>query len=110
MLDEGSNADRKLFAPVIRLMTQASRLQAAALQRLASVSPQDLVKVTASGHRLLYDLFVECAQARLCHAAGASDDLQRLHAVFTVALNNGLGSLIHDYVVEVCSDSSFTSR
>ncbi len=51
----------------------------------------------------------QCRAAGLTGAA-ASNDVARLHALFDVALGHGLGSLVVDYVVEVCSDRFSTSR
>lgn len=51
----------------------------------------------------------QCRAAGLTGAA-ASDDVARLHALFDVALGHGLGSLVVDYVIEVCSDRFSTSR
>ncbi len=51
----------------------------------------------------------QCRAAGLTGAA-AGDDASRLHALFDVALSHGLGSIVVDYVFEVCSDRYYTSR
>ena len=45
----------------------------------------------------LYDLASEAGLV----PASASDDIARLHALFDVALDNGMGSLVRDYVTEL---------
>lgn len=52
---------------------------------------------------------MQCRAAGLTGATG-SNDVARLHALFDVALGHGLGSLVVDYVIEVCSDPFYTSR
>jgi hypothetical protein len=54
-------------------------------------------------------LQAQCRAAGLTGAA-AGDDASRLHALFDVALSHGLGSIVVDYVFEVCSDRFYTSR
>ena len=48
--------------------------------------------------------------AGLTTAPAGDNDVALLHALFDVALRNGLGSVVYDYVVEVCSDKYCTSR
>ena len=54
-------------------------------------------------------LYAQCRAAGLT-GASAGDDASRLHALFDVALSHGLGSIVVDYVCEVCSDRFYTSR
>jgi hypothetical protein len=81
-----------------------------ALLRLASAAPRDLVRTGPSGRRLLHDILLDCRAAELTTAPASDNDVALLHALFDVALRNGLGSLVYDYVVEVCSDKYCTSR
>lgn len=85
-------------------------MSASALQRLAAVAPRDLVRVTQSGRRLFHELLLQCRAAGLTAGPSSEHDVAHLHALFDVALQYGLGSLIYDYVVEVCSDKYCTSR
>lgn len=82
----------------------------AALQRLAAVAPRDLVRLTQSGRRLFHELLLQCRAAGLTAGPNSEHDVAHLHALFDVALQYGLGSLVYDYVVEVCSDKYCTSR
>ncbi|EIE19378.1 hypothetical protein COCSUDRAFT_44718 [Coccomyxa subellipsoidea C-169] len=84
-------------------------MSASALQKLAAVAPRDLVRVTQSGRRLFHDLLLQCRAAGLTAAPNSDNDVAHLHALFDVALQYGLGSLVYDYVVEVCSDKYCTS-
>ena len=59
--------------------------------------------------RLITTITTQCRAAGLTGAAGGND-VARLHALFDVALGHGLGSLVVDYVIEVCSDPFYTSR
>ena len=80
------------------------------LQRLASAAPRDLVRTGPSGRTLLHDILLECRAAGVTAAPAGDNDVALLHALFDVALSNGLGCLVYDYVVEVCSDRYCTSR
>ncbi|BDA43683.1 E3 ubiquitin-protein ligase HOS1 [Coccomyxa sp. Obi] len=84
-------------------------MSASALQRLAAVAPRDLVRVTQSGRRLFHELLLQCRAAGLTAGPNSEHDVAHLHALFDVALQYGLGSLVYDYVVEVCSDKYCTS-
>jgi hypothetical protein len=72
------------------------------LGELVSASPRSFLKKDAAGERLLSSLLLQCRQAGLTAASVADDDVQRLFALFDVALENGLGCVVQDYVVEVC--------
>ena len=85
-------------------------MSASALQRLAAVAPRDLVRVTQSGRRLFHELLLQCRAAGLTAGPNSEHDVAHLHALFDIALQYGLGSLVYDYVVEVCSDKYCTSR
>ncbi|KAK9824980.1 hypothetical protein WJX81_002675 [Elliptochloris bilobata] len=80
----------------------------AVLERLADTPPRELARTGADDRRVLHSLFLQCRAAGLTGAPG-SNDVARLHALFDVALGHGLGSLVVDYVVEVCSDRFYTS-
>ena len=85
-------------------------MSSSALQKLAAVAPRDLVRVTQSRRRSFHDLLLQCRAAGLTAAPSSDNDVAHLHALFDVALQYGLGSLVYDYVVEVCSDKYCTSR
>lgn len=70
------------------------------LESLAETPPAALLAKQASGQSALRELYGGAAAAGLV-PAGASDDIARLHALFDVALDHGLGGLVRDYVAEV---------
>lgn len=85
-------------------------MSAAALDALAGSRPGDwLTQRSESGSRLLHTLHEQCSAAGLTPQSVAQDDVATLHALFDVALEQGLGELLVDYVVEVCSDPFLTS-
>lgn len=59
---------------------------------------------------MFFELLNQCRAAGLTAAPVSDNDVAILHALFDVALHSGLGSLVYDYVVEVCSDKYCTSR
>lgn len=69
-------------------------------QALAEAAPSTYLKESSSGQTILRDLFQRCASGNLVPAA-AVDDIARLHCIFDVALEHGMGHLVHDYLVEV---------
>ena len=68
-----------------------------ALEALASCEPAQLADA-----RTLSSLHARCAAAGLCPALPASDAAACLHALFDVALHNGLACLVVHYVQEAC--------
>ncbi|MCJ1241740.1 histone deacetylase hos1 [Varicellaria rhodocarpa] len=80
---------------------------AAALQQLATSAPADLTQ-KRSGLRMVRALFEQCRSAGLT-TASPTTDVEALGSVFDVALRNGLGCLVLDYIQEVCSSSSLVS-
>ena len=82
-------------------------LTAAALQQLADASPASYIQ-KSSGVRNIRRLFECCKDARLT-TGQAQTDVAALEAVFDVALRNGLGCLILDYVQEVCTSRVLVS-
>lgn len=80
------------------------------LAELANTSPKTYLQRSPSGFSHLQDLYQQCIEADLVPAAAvASDDIARLHSLFDVALDHGMGSLVLDYVNEVCADRLLTS-
>ncbi|DBB06880.1 hypothetical protein WJX82_003376 [Trebouxia sp. C0006] len=80
---------------------------AAALQQLADASPASYIQ-KSEGVRTIRRLFECCKDARLS-TGQAQTDVAALEAVFDVALRNGLGCLILDYVQEVCTSRFLVS-
>jgi hypothetical protein len=76
------------------------------LGRVAVVSPRQLLEKNSQGKRQLVGLFQECRAGGLLRAGATGadydlDDIRRLHALFDVFLDNGLASLVVDFVSEV---------
>lgn len=65
--------------------------------------------MTDDGSRLVQLLFEQTLQEGLTNT-DAQGDVECLHALFDVAVSHGLGNVVLDYVVEVCSDPFLTSR
>jgi hypothetical protein len=82
-----------------------------ALTALASTPPrQYLQRSEASESSTLQHLYNQCVEAGLLPASAAAiDDITRLHSLFDVALDHGMGSLVLDHVVDVCADRLLTS-
>lgn len=81
-----------------------------ALASLASTPPRQYLQRTDAGTSILQELHQQCIEAGLVPAtAAATDDISRLHALFDVCLDHGLGSLVLDYVSDVCADRLLTS-
>ncbi len=82
-----------------------------ALNSLANRDPKELLVVQGTtGKRLLHHIYQQCCTSGLIAVPRAEDDVQRLHALFDVAQQHGLASVIVDYILEVCSDKTMTSR
>lgn len=77
------------------------------LQRVVATAPPTYIHKTQSV-RVVRQLYEQCISARLT-TDNALTDVEALEAVFDVALRNGLGCLVLDYVHEVCSSSSLVS-
>ncbi|GAQ82825.1 hypothetical protein KFL_001250210 [Klebsormidium nitens] len=84
------------------------------LQSLASIDPIQLCNEarTSEGG----GLYAQCVAAGLISRDGAAvgrgygaEEAARLHALFDVALENGLAALVSHYVTEVCMDTSVVS-
>ena len=85
--------------------------RAEALSSLASRNPKDLLIVQGTtGKRLLHHVYQQCCISGLIAVPRAEDDVQRLHALFDLAQQHGLASVVVDYILEVCSDETLTSR
>ena len=92
-------------------MLAESRGQSDALRSLAGRPCKELVKrQTQTGKLNLYHIYQYFCTSHLIPRPLATDDVARLHAIFDVALDRGLSSVIVGYVKEVCSDPSLTSR
>lgn len=79
----------------------------AALQQLVDAAPSTYISKT-NGARIVRFLYNSCRSARLTDVE-APTDVSALEAVFDVALRHGLGSLILDYVHEVCMSRTLVS-
>ncbi|KAL3146558.1 hypothetical protein ABBQ32_000799 [Trebouxia sp. C0010 RCD-2024] len=77
------------------------------LQQVAATAPASFVHRSDSV-RVVRQLYEQCNSARLT-TDKAPTDVEALEVVFSVALRNGLGCLVLDYVHEVCSSSSLVS-
>lgn len=88
-----------------------SSAQVEALGALASKDPKQLlVKQAHTGKRLLHHIYQQCCTSGLIPVPRAEDDVQRLHALFDLALQHGLAAVAVDYILEVCADQTLTSR
>lgn len=93
------------------MLRSGETLQIEALSSLASKEPKQLlIKQSNTGKRLLHHIYQQFCTSGLIPVPQAEDDVHRLHALFDVALQHGLASVIIDYVLEVCSDPTLTSR
>ncbi|PRW59389.1 E3 ubiquitin- ligase HOS1 [Chlorella sorokiniana] len=79
------------------------------LEQFAETAPKAYLQRQPSGQSLLRELYAHAAEAGLVPAGAGGDDIARLHALFDVALDHGMGGLVRDYVAEVCSDRLLTS-
>lgn len=71
------------------------------LEQLAETAPKAYLQRQPSGQSLLRELYAHAAEAGLLPAGAGGDDIARLHALFDVALDHGMGGLVRDYVAEV---------
>jgi hypothetical protein len=79
-----------------------AQLQLDVLELIAEQSPKSYLSRRASGQTVLRDLYAQAAEAQLVPPASPnSDDILRLHALFDVALDHGMGGLVLDYIAEV---------
>ncbi len=78
-----------------------------ALQQLADAAPSSYIQ-KSHGVRTVRQLYERCKDAHLT-SAHAQTDVAALEAAFDVALRNGLGCLILDYVQEVCTSRVLVS-
>ena len=85
-------------------------MASAALSALVGTAPKDLTLQGDLGKRRLHELVTQCQAAGLAAPVDSSNDVAMLHTLFDVALQNGLGSVVYDYVVEVAADKYCTSR
>lgn len=81
--------------------------RASALQQLADAAPASYIQ-KSNGIRTVRQFFQRCKEARLT-SVQAQTDVAALEALFDVALRNGLGCLILDYVQEVCTSRVLVS-
>ena len=81
----------------------------AVLSRLAATPATELPRVAADGVRPVHTLYLEGLGVGLTDTA-ARDDVECLYRVFDIALAHGLGCVVLDYILEVCSDPAQTSR
>ena len=80
---------------------------AIALQQLVDTAPSDFVS-KSGGFRVVRAIYDRCIADRLTEAE-APTDVAALGVVFDVALRNGLGCLVLDYVHEVCMSRTMVS-
>lgn len=85
----------------------AADFAATVLRQVATTAPADFISKT-HGTRAVRKLYEQCISARLT-AVTAPSDVEALGVLFDVALRNGLGCLVLDYVHEVCSSSNLVS-
>ena len=85
-------------------------MASAALSALVATAPQDLTLQDDLGKHTLHELVTQLQAAGLAAPVDSSNDVAMLHTLFDVALHNGLGSVVYDYVVEVAADKYCTSR
>lgn len=85
-------------------------MASAALHALTATAPKDLTRPGDLGKSRLHELVIQCQAAGLTAPVDTSNDVALLHALFHVALQNGLGAVVYDYVVEVAADKYCTSR
>ena len=85
-------------------------MASAALYALAATAPKDLTREGEYEKSRLHELVMQCQSAGLAAPVDGSNEVALLHALFDVALHNGLGSVVHDYVIEVAADKYCTSR
>lgn len=71
------------------------------LEQLAETPPKAYLQRQPSGQSLLRELYAQAAEAGLVPAGAGGDDIARLHALFDVCLDHGMGGLVRDYVAEV---------
>lgn len=78
---------------------------AVALEKLACTPHHALLSKAPNGQRGLVALYRDCRVAGLLLPSGVQeyelDDIKRMKALFDVALANGMGCLVVDYVHEV---------
>ena len=79
------------------------------LEQLANTPVTELCRRSSTGERPVQTLHELGIEGGLCDTV-ARDDVERLYAVLDLALSHGLGSIILDYVTEVCSDAFCSSR
>ena len=80
---------------------------ATVLQKVTATAPASFIHKKDSV-RIVRKLYEQCISARLTSVT-APTDVEALGVVFDVALRNGLGCLVLDYVHEVCSSSNLVS-
>jgi E3 ubiquitin-protein ligase HOS1 len=97
----GFLSDDHIVALVSAAMS-GSQLQLDVLELLAEQSPKSYLSRRASGQSVLRELYAQAAEAQLVPPSSPnSDDILRLHALFDVALDHGMGGLVLDYIAEV---------
>ena len=100
-LSLGFLSDDHIVALVSAAMS-GSQLQLDVLELLAEQSPKSYLSRRASGQSVLRELYAQAAEAQLVPPSSPnSDDILRLHALFDVALDHGMGGLVLDYIAEV---------
>ena len=72
----------------------------AALDALIDTSPREYFARRGQETRL-QALHAQCVSAGLCPALAAPDDVTRLYSLFNLAVAQGFGSLVVDYLAEV---------
>lgn len=71
------------------------------LEQLSETAPKAYLQRQPSGQSLLRELYAHAAEVGLVPAGAGGDDIARLHALFDVCLDHGMGGLVRDYVAEV---------
>lgn len=74
---------------------------------IGPTSPRDLLRVEENGQRRFKNLYDEAFKAGL-PLQPATEDEDKLHALFTYMADNDVGTFVQDYVRIVCLDSSLT--
>ena len=71
------------------------------LEQLAELAPTQFLERTPGGQSTLRELYIQAAEADLVPSSAAADDIARLHGLWEVALDHGMGGLVLDYLSQV---------
>lgn len=84
------------------ITTTMSGSASSVLELLADTNPGTFLDCTNSGATVLETIYDRAVEALLT-SPGAADEVARLDAVLSIALNHGLGAVVLDYVKQVRS-------